>query len=219
MTYNIIFPHKMSTELAELVGIHMGDGSLYKDKKGNYTITFTGNSNEKDYMEYIDNLFFNCFGVTMKMTTYPKTNSIQLRLRSKTIFYFLKNNLALCEGPKNKLIIPDYIKVKRCYLKCFLRGLFDTDGCITVQNMGKYKYPIVKITTKHNSLAQDILNSLSRLNIPCYLTKKNLSVVYDVSIRNKNVSDFFKKIGSRNYKNIKKLKIWGRRDLNPHLGF
>ncbi len=218
MTYKIVLPYKMSTKLAELIGIHVGDGSLYKDKKGDYTITFTGNLNERDYMDYVNNLFFSCFGVKMKMKVYSKTNSIQLRIRSKNIFYFLRDNLALCEGPKNKLLIPNCIKSKKCYSKYFLRGLFDTDGCVTVQNMGKYKYPIVKITTKHNSLAQEILECFREFNIPCYLTKKNLSAIYDVSIRNKNVDLFFKKIGSKNYKNIRKLEGWGRRDLNPHLG-
>jgi len=38
----------MSEELAELVRIHFGDGSLYQDNRYNYNIAYAGNL-EKDY--------------------------------------------------------------------------------------------------------------------------------------------------------------------------
>ena len=49
------FPIKMSKELAELIGIHFGDGSLYKDLNHNYTLSYAGNlKKDRDYMNYID---------------------------------------------------------------------------------------------------------------------------------------------------------------------
>lgn len=51
---------KLSRELAELVGIHFGDGSLYRDNRYNYNIVYAGNlKKDKEFMNYVNRLFFN----------------------------------------------------------------------------------------------------------------------------------------------------------------
>ena|SRR3989344_6162587 len=219
---NIKFPSKVSVELAEMIGIHFGDGSLYKDKKYNYVITYSGNlKSDKEYMDFIFKLFFKLFNIHLKKSINPKNNSITLTLRSKDLFYFYKDCLKLPVGKKKDLSIPYYIKDNKKFLIAFLRGLFDTDGCVTLQKSGKYRYPLIKICTKHENFANEISKSLAFLYIPSFITKKeNLgSGAYDVTIRNVNARKFLRIIGSKNERNIKGIiNKWGWRDLNPHLG-
>lgn len=90
-----------------------------------------------------------------------------------------------------------------------MRGLFDTDGCITAQKDGKYCYPLVKICTKNQAFAKEIVTILAFLGIPAFICRKiNMkNPAYDIVVRNKNVQKFIDIIGSHNLKNIKK---WGR---------
>lgn len=194
----------VTSELAELIGIHFGDGSLCKDSNYNYTISYSGNATkDKEYMGYVSYLLTKQFGVKFERRIDKKRNCITLRIRSKELFYFYKNCLKIPDGKKTNLRIPDYIKRDYNLLKSFLRGLFDTDGCITIQREGKYKYPLIKICTKHKSFAMDILNSLRLLGIPSFLTTKISKTFrgYDIVVRNKNVKTFFEIIGFNNVRN------------------
>jgi len=203
------FPEQMSKELAELVGIHFGDGSLYKDKKYNYNLTYTGNlSKDGKFIDYVNSLFDMLFQVKLHKLVSKSKNSIGLRIRSKNLFYFFRDTLKVPAGKKEDLLIPYWIKSDKIFLTAFLRGLFDTDGCVVLQKFGKYKYILAKISTQHRDFAYDISKSLSILNIPSFVITKSNKVNnkifegYDVVIRNKNVTQFFKIVGSKNPRNI-----------------
>ena len=209
----IKFPEGLSEELAELIGIHLGDGSLYRDNNYNYNITYSGNlKKDKNYMNYINLLFLNLFNIKLKPFINEKKSSIELRLRSKAIYIFFKDTLKLPSGKKKDLSIPNYIKKDKIYLTAFLRGLFDTDGCFILQKSRKYYYIIAKISTKHKNFAQDISDSLMTLSIPSYIATKGSKFYegYDVIIRNKNAKLFFNIIKPKNQRNISKYyKIVG----------
>lgn len=59
-------------------------------------------------------------------------------------------------GKKESLPIPQWIKENKTYLTFFIRGLFDTDGCVVLQKFGKYSYVLVKISMKDSNFAKDI---------------------------------------------------------------
>ncbi len=208
--FNLKFPSEMSTGLAELIGIHLGDGSLYKDKKYGYKICYYGNLKKDSlYMNYISKLFFKLFNIKPKKGTYTKRNLIRLLVHSKKLFFFYKDCLKLPDGTKKNLRIPNYIKNNQNFLISFLRGLFDTDGCVTIQKFRKYKYPLIKISTKHKNFAREISSSLRSLDIPSFITikkDKENHEGFDVVVRNKNTKKFFEIIGSNNPRNIKKFK-------------
>lgn len=212
----IKFPNGMSEDLAELVGIHLGDGSLSLDKQYDYTVSYAGNlQKDQVFMDHINNQYFSLFGTKLKVVLNSKRNSIELRIRSKLLYNFLKNSLNIPCGRKTDLSIPNYIKSDRKYLAAFLRGLFDTDGCVVLQKQNKYRYILLKISTKHNNFAKEIQESLTFLDIPSFVNKKDTSVNnkifvgYDVVIRNKNVPKFFEVIGSKNPRNFTKYKDMG----------
>ena len=130
------------------------------------------------------------------------------------LFYFYQYCLHINPGKKTSLEIPDYIKSDKNYLINFIRGVFDTDGCITSQKSGKYNYPLIKISTQHLNFATQISESLNILSIKNHITKTKANKekgrpndCYDVVVRNKNIFDFLNKIKSRNPRNLNKLDL------------
>lgn len=209
-------PNGMSEDLAELVGIHLGDGSLSLDNQYDYTISYTGNlQKDQFFMDYINKQYFSLFGTKLKVMLNIKKNSIELRIRSKMLHNFLKNSLNIPCGRKTDLHIPSYIYFDKRYLAAFLRGLFDTDGCVVMQKQDKYRYVLLKISTKHENFAKEIQESLAVLEIPSFVIKKDTSVNnkifvgYDVVVRNKNAVKFFETVGSKNPRNFTKYKNMG----------
>ena len=218
------FPEQMSEELAELVGIHFGDGSLYQDRY-NYNLTYSGNlSKDSEFIGYINSLFDKLFSLKLKVMVNNERNSITLRIRSKSLFYFFKDKLQIPIGKKENLSIPYWVKTYKLFLAAFLRGLFDTDGWVVLQKFRNYSYVLVKISMKNHNFAKEVSRALTSLNIPSFITIKRglrngkMCIGYEVVIRNKNVEKFLKIIGSKNSRNLAKFEEWGCRDLNPNFG-
>jgi len=198
-------PTKMSEEMAELIGAHFGDGCLCLAKNHTYSIAYCGNLiKDKEYFDYLLKLILRNYNLRFKKSICSKKSSLVIRTYSKKLFYFYKLCLQIPSGAKNNLKIPNYIKKNKIYLKFFLRGLFDTDGCVTLQRYGKYEYTLVKICTKCKSFAEEIKKSLNFLGIPSFITiKRNWNKeYYDIVIRHNNAKKFFEIIGSSNKRNI-----------------
>lgn len=201
-------PDSPSEMLAELMGAHYGDGSLSKSKNCNYNICYCGNlKKDQEYLLYLNEIIFSLFRVKFKFQKIEKKNSLILYLRSKKLFYFYEKCLSIKPGPKISLRIPNYIKEDKKLLIMFIRGLFDTDGCVTLQRDRGYQYILVKICTKHKCFAEDIKQELAKLGLKSFITRKTwkANVGYDVVLRYKNASDFFALIGSSNIRNRNKF--------------
>jgi intein/homing endonuclease len=203
----VILPEKIDLGLAELIGIHFGDGNLYHSASNyNYQITYAGNLKEEvDYMLHIENLFTFYFGVKMTHQKYKKMNSYLLRVRSKEIFLFMNKFLEIPIGPKNSLSIPSFITKEKSLSLAFIRGLFDTDGCIIVQRDKTYRYVLVKISTKCEEFAKEISNLLLDLKFSNYICKSKTK--YDIVIRSKVcVENFFNEVKPNNLKKVNAYK-------------
>ncbi|MBW2991110.1 hypothetical protein KY348_05405 [Candidatus Woesearchaeota archaeon] len=214
---------KLTPELAEIVGIMMGDG--YMKNKHNYThvIKVCGSlSKDRNYLYYVKKLFIRNFNVIPKLLEYPKKDYLELYVYSKELVDYFYRVLLIPLSPKTNLSIPKYIKEDEQLLISFIRGLFDTDGCVTHQidrkKDSEYYYVLVKICTKFLSFAEDLRDSLILLGIPAFLCKKGDrfgNTGYDVVVRHKNTTRFFELIGSNNLRNIRKWEQeWGRWDSN-----
>ena len=133
----IMLPKESSNELAELVGIILGDGNIHsysKGKKvGTYMVRIAGDFRfEFDYFNnYVSNLIMNLFNMKSKFYQKKNSNSYYLIIHSKTLvkFFYL---IGLNSGNKikNQTTIPKWIWEKESYLKACVRGLIDTDGSI-----------------------------------------------------------------------------------------
>jgi ribonucleoside-diphosphate reductase alpha chain len=145
----IELPELLSDELAELVGLYMGDGS-----NSRWGIRFTGNSEE---VERIRVLARQCFGVEPTVSRHKNIwEAAILRLDLKEWWE--------AQGFKKKssleAFVPDAILSGPASSACaFVRGLFAADGCARANGH-------VTLSTSSTTLARQIPVVLFHLGIP-----------------------------------------------------
>ncbi len=140
---------KQTTDLAEFIGIMLGDGHLVKKQ-----LDISFDSRNKKYIEYVKKLAKKIFNIDLRLKLQKGRNTAHL-------YYYNKNlkeqllNLGLKKGNKikNQLGIPDWVKQNKEYAKACIRGLIDTDGCIYICKREKQKY--VKFTNRNKKLLDD----------------------------------------------------------------
>ena len=196
----IVLPKRPSKELAELIGILAGDGYIGPLGKGeDHTVSVAGNlKDELDYLEYVKILFERLFNFKMKLIFRKDINTAYLIKRSKGILSFLEN---IEYQKRNCLIkVPRWIWENDVYTTCFVRGLFDTDGAISLKNNhGKYIiYPVVSICSKDENLIVRVVQFAKEKGIPTYFACENY--------QDKRTKKFYKrfKLQVSGYKNVRK---------------
>jgi len=162
------FPELLTEELAEFIGIMLGDGHLghYTGKNGcgrnyvNYQVNIAGNKSENEYLNHVMNLFYSLFHIKLHYTKDTSFNAIILRKNSKGILQFLNKICGVPLNHKTNIIeIPEIIKNSEDDIKCtFLRGLADTDFTVTFQNRTNkgHNYPVIKGGFKSRKLVEDL---------------------------------------------------------------
>jgi hypothetical protein len=71
-----------SEDLAEIIGIMMGDGGIYLDRLNKYQTSVALNKNEKEYLYYVKNLFENYFNYKFCITELKD----EFLLRNNSVF-------------------------------------------------------------------------------------------------------------------------------------
>lgn len=194
-TSGLKLPDLLTKELAEFIGIMVGDGHLGhytgKDYRGrNYAINeikISGNKSEREYLEYIMNLFHSLFGIKLYYTQDTSLNAIILRKNSKSILQFLNKVCGVPLNRKTRIVdIPEIIKNSDDSIKCvFLRGLADTDFSVTFQNRTNkgHNYPVIKGGFKSKMLIKDLENLYYNLGF-------KYCVVYNLKVRDKKIEGY-----------------------------
>jgi intein/homing endonuclease len=135
--------NKKSNNLAELVGILLGDGNLWERKGGYYYISIAGDSEkDKDYLlNYVNPLFESLFNKKLNVKVSNQKKGMYLYLGDKNILFTLKNfGLKSGNKKKNNVGIPLWIFEKEEYLKACIKGLMDTDGSLCPITGRDYPY-------------------------------------------------------------------------------
>jgi len=162
---NLKLPNKLTPELAEEIGMNIGDGFL-SNKKKEYRLK--GNKNERDYYDgFIKDLYKKLFNLDLNLKEYETTYGFELY--SEAFWSFKNKILGIPAGRKNSINLPDIIKVSdRDILTSFIRGLFDTDGSISfTRNYDNYinYYPTISLTLKSKDLMFGIAEILTMLGL------------------------------------------------------
>ncbi len=116
-----------SKELAEFIGIMLGDGGV---ARGQISITL-GYSTDKEYIPFIRKLIYKLFSV--RGSTYRSLNRDAIRIQVSGVnLVKILLNLGLVQGDKIKqqFDIPSWIQGNKDYIKACIRGMIDTDGCV-----------------------------------------------------------------------------------------
>ena len=197
----IKLPNKVTKELSEEIGIHLGDGCMSFNR--NYFSVKTNKKEEKYVTEFLIPLYKKLYNIELKLMQLKSVSGFEIC--SKAICEFKNKSLGLPYGEKiNKIKIPkEVIETKNKKLYCSLiRGLFDTDGCLYISNKNNKSYPVISITIKSEELIQQVEDMLRKMGYLAYSNKKSYIALNGPVMLKK----WIKEIGSNNPKNIEKLK-------------
>lgn len=192
---------KKSNELAELVGIMLGDGNISK-----YQVkVFLNLIDDIEYAEYVSKLFNFLFKVNSSIYKFPKHTTAEVVVSRKKLVKFL-NSLGLPIGNKirQKINIPSWIKDNPDFRKWCIRGLFDTDGCVYADRHSIDNKNYSSLNLAITSASTNLLLGVSNI-----LKEEGFSPTFSgISVRlrkSEQVVRFFDKIGSSNPKNLKRF--------------
>ena len=198
-----------NNQLAEFIGILLGDGNLHKTST---CITIVGSIEEKGYYEdHVIPLIKNLFEVNPKLRKRNDRNAYYIQFHSKKAMDFLLR-IGMIRGNKKNARIPPVIKTNKEYITAFLRGLFDTDGCLkfSKQNKERLYYPRIRLGLLDSPLVYEIKGLLHKLefNFSVYKnTRFNGLITYEIS-GCKNLERWMKEIGSNNPVQLSKYLVW-----------
>ncbi len=204
---DIKLPAQITPELAEEIGMHLGDGFL-SSKKYNYRLKGNQNTEREYYINYIAPLYKKLYDINVKLKDYK--TSFGFEISSKAIWEFKTKVLGIESGRKDNISIPEIVKVdNEKILTSLLRGIFDTDGCISFKTKYGYQkyYPVIEIRLLSKKLINDISEILFMLGFkPAVYLKGEYGAIYLSGISTLN--RYEELIGWRSPKNLNKVNQW-----------
>lgn len=210
-------------KLAYLSGILAGDGSIsIRREKHEYCIKCVGNP--KDEMEFYDLVVAPLFADLFYKKIFPKFHdsgkTYGISVYSKEIVLLFSEFVGLPVGRKNELRLPEIFHKPELAIH-FLRGVFDTDGCLCFKK--RYSsvnyYPVISISSKCRSFILELSQLLvaqgfkPNLLLDYVLIDERFNEGYSKINRltlngRKNLIAWLKIIGTKHPKNLIKIEKW-----------
>jgi hypothetical protein len=199
----VMFPKKLTCDLAYLVGILLGDGSLAGDssnERGCWTISaFFDN---REHQNIFDKIIENEFGIVPCFYDPKKGHTVSY-ICSKVVHQFLTNYFEMCNGFKcDKIFIPTRILQSNKKIICaFVQGLFDSDGTVTGRN--------VRYSTTSKKMSEQVQQLLSNYGIKnslnVWIKQKKYLPLYTISIKSMQSKRLFYELINFRHPNKKLL--------------
>lgn len=191
---------ELNEKLSEFIGIYLGDGTITR-----YLVRISGDARyDRNYFKYISSLVRELFGLTSNISKGKgKSNTLLLTIYSKNLCSFLNQNYGISFGDKikNQTCIPSNImNNKKLALAC-LRGLVDTDGCISRRGRNGSQF-CVQFFNGNKKLLEQVRELGFRYGFFSYFTGCETGT-------NKwdNVQQYFREVGSSNMKHIVRFNV------------
>lgn len=205
-TRKTIIKPTRSVELAEFMGILAGDGSLTS-----YQVSVALDSLvDSQFADYVSRQFKKLFDVDAVRIYRNDARCVVVVASSSELVLFLKDQgVILGDKIKQGLAVPRWITKDLTYSAAYIRGLFDTDGCIYQEKhfrkSGTYTYPRMAIVSASQNLRQDIFEAFLQLGFNPRL-RNNRSVNLE---RFTDIVKYFMIVGSSNPKHLKRFQKFG----------
>ncbi len=190
-------------ELAELIGVILGDGGL----PGNHQLTISLNSKtDKEYLVFLGKILRKLFSVNYHIHPRKNCNGADIVVSSSNLVDFLlKQGLTAGNKVKNQVDIPNWINKRFEYQKSCVRGLVDTDGSFyrhRYNSNGKnYEYLKLCFTNCSRPLLNSVWRILKKFNFEAYLHGDQVFIYSRQGIKR-----YFEEIGSHNPKHLNKIR-------------
>jgi len=195
-----------SEALAECMGVMIGDGHLSK-----YQASVTTNSKtDQAHAVFIRKMFQKLFQIPVALRYKKNENAVDVVASSRMLVEFLHHQgMPIGNKIHHKLRVPLWIFTVASYQRAFLRGLFDTDGCVflDIHRMHErvYKYLGWTITSYAGTLTNDIVMLLRLLGFSPTHRATQKSVYLR---RQKEIARYFEIIGTHNSKHRRRYRTF-----------
>jgi hypothetical protein len=193
---------KRGLQLAEFVGIVLGDGGLT-----DYQLKITFNRDtDAEYADFLKKLIKKLFKSTPRIILKKLDKGADIAVYSKNLVEFLESN-GLQRGNKvrNKADIPSWIKQTNKFQLSCLRGLMDTDGsCYAyAHNVNKERYYNFALcfTNASESLLRSVYNIFERNRFSPCLSGRHVYVYGE-----NEINKYFQKVGTHNPKHLENYR-------------
>jgi len=213
---NVRYPF-ISEDLAELVGIHIGDGHLgSRTHRKEFLFQISGHSvKDKEYCEgFVIPLIKKLFNIEPGRRFKKTERTLEIHVYSKGVFNFLTTTFDLPIGKKKGIRIPRMFFASDGLLKACLRGIIDTDFFFSLDK----KHVFLGAWFGEKSLVKDLEKAFSQLGIKAkvyydrgYLDARtgkyyNRHRIYLSTQR--NLSSWYDLIGSHHPLMISRYQCW-----------
>jgi len=184
---------KLSTSLAEFVGICLGDGHI-----SNYQTSITLNSiADKDYIPYVVNisrLLFPDVSISLIKKKYEQATDVRLNSKMVSDFFY---NMGIIPHYKK---VPTWIFSKLAYRKACVKGLFDTEGSTSQKIYLSQKGPRTYYQFNFRNYDKEIMRFVRDVLLEISL-KPTMTLKHSLYISNlRDIKIYMKNIGSGNPK-------------------
>jgi len=185
---------------SEMLGVMFGDGAMSK-VGGSIQIAITGNKlDDKEYLlGHVRPLFAKVFGTDLKARYRKAENTMDLYVYSKKVASRFQE-LGMPIGLKN---IDELRPKTELNEKAFVRGLFDTDGCV-YRKYGRYMQ--IQFKNASASLMEYVRESIDRMGFHPTLIQQDETRYKFYLCRQKEVDVFFKMIAPANVKHLRRFR-------------
>ncbi|MDO8656097.1 MAG: LAGLIDADG family homing endonuclease [Nanoarchaeota archaeon] len=224
----------ITPELAEIIGIYIGDGYLrYEGSRKELDIS--GGYEEKEYYDnHVIPLCNQTFNISITGKFFPSRSTYGFVIRDRSVLEIFKE-MGFPSGNKSAIIkIPDIIKYSdnKEIITRFLRGYFDTDGCVCFRNrkggksysvyQQKYHYHSrILLTSVSEYLIEDLNVMLTTLGFKFNISSRtpkqhNWNKTFTIAIVGKdNLERWIALIGMKNTVKLSRYLIWKKFGFNP----
>jgi DNA-binding transcriptional regulator WhiA len=209
---------KKDSNLAEFIGVLLGDGSIAEyhsnvngKTKTQYRVKITGDAQEDlpYFKEYLIPLITNIFNKEPLLRFKTNERTVELLLFGAEIFQSLLD-LGIVQAPKKgRCVVPTFITEQKLQ-KHFLRGFFDTDGSVVFdkQHTDKHYYPRLEMKIDDSPMRKQIITILKSLNFNPRICQQK-GEIWRVQLNGKaQFKRWSEEITFNNYKHLTKRFLW-----------
>lgn len=195
---------KRNPELAEFVGVMMGDGGIT-----NKQVTITLNyKTDKPYSIFVGNLIEKLFKTKPSIYFRKNESAVNIVVSRTRLVEFCKSiGLKVGNKLKQNLDIPKWIKGDKSLKISCVKGLMDTDGCIFNEchriNEKKYCYPRLSFVSASKKLRPSVFRILEELGFSPKI-RGNRAVQLE---NREEILRYFKLIGTSNFNHKKRFRF------------
>ncbi len=188
-----------SVELAEFIGIMIGDGGISK-----YQVTISLNQDtDAEYLVYVSDLIRKLFNIEPHIQQRSKHSmNVIVISRIELVIFLQEIGLPQYDKIRSQIDIPNWIKENPAYLTACVRGLVDTDGCVFdhsyISKGKRYSYKKLDFTSASDPLRNSVYTFFKELAMnPRFSSQRGVRLESKA-----DVSHYFSLVSSHNPKHL-----------------